>query len=114
MKPDFFPDQIECDNVLECLYDLSELDIQILTILKEGEEYRCDALAEKLDKDQSTVYRALEKLLSCGLIYKEKQSIRKGGYYYLYSSRPKERIKAEALNCLEEWYHQMKKSIKEL
>jgi predicted transcriptional regulator len=114
MKPDFSPEKIECDNVLECLYNLSKLDNRILNILEKGEEYRCDDLAEELDRDQSTVYRALEKLVSCGMIYKEKKSIRKGGYYFLYSARPKDKIKEEALKCLEDWYTQMKKSIEKL
>lgn len=112
--PDFNAEDIDCDNVLKCMFNLSELDERILSVLKEGDEYRSNELAEKLERDQSTVYRSLEKLVSCGLLYKEKQTIRKGGYYYLYSARPTDKIKEEATSCLENWYSEVKGAIDQL
>jgi len=114
MMPDFSADDIDCDNVLRCLFDLSELDIMVLKILGEGGEHRSKVLAEELDRDQSTVYRSLEKLVSCSLVYKEKETIRKGGYYYLYSCRPLDKVREEAKECLETWYSEMMSSIEDL
>lgn len=114
MKPDFSVSDVDCDNVLECLFDLSELDKKVLKKLNDGGEYRSSELGEKLDRDQSTVYRSLENLVSCGLVYKEKNTIRKGGYYYLYSSRPLDKIRDEAKKCLDEWYSKMSYSIEKL
>ncbi|MFW5927998.1 MAG: helix-turn-helix domain-containing protein, partial [Thermoplasmatota archaeon] len=114
MKPDFNYDEINCNNVMECLYNLSDLDKKILFILSDGEELRSSEIAEKINKDQSTAYRSLEKLLNCGLIYKEKQTIRNGGYYFLYSRRPISKIKEEAFECIEKWYEDMKDAVEEL
>lgn len=114
MKPDFSPRDIDCDNVLDCLYDLSRLDKRILDLMEEGDEYRSKDIAEMIEMDQSTAYRSLEKLVNCGLIYKEKQTIRNGGYFYLYSSRPAENIKEEALECLDHWYDEMKSAIDDM
>lgn len=114
MKPDFDYDEINCENVMECLYGLSKLDKRILNILSEGEELRSSEIAERINKDQSTAYRSLEKLLNCGLIYKEKQTIRNGGYYFLYSRRPISKIKEEALECIENWYEEMIDAVEEL
>ncbi len=114
MKPEFDFEGIECDNVLVCLYSLSKLDKKILDTLSEEEEYRSSELAEKLDKDQSTVYRSLERLVSCSMVYKEKKTIRKGGYYYLYSARPQKLVKEEAKKCLDEWYEKMKNAIDDI
>ncbi|MGM0405652.1 MAG: helix-turn-helix domain-containing protein [Thermoplasmatota archaeon] len=114
MKPDFSVSDVNCENVLECLFDLSRLDKDVLMILNEGGEFKSKELANKVDKDQSTVYRSLENLVNCGLVYKEKQTIRNGGYYFLYSARPMDKIREEAENCLEQWYSEMKSSIEEL
>ncbi|MFW5898473.1 MAG: helix-turn-helix domain-containing protein [Candidatus Saliniplasma sp.] len=114
MKPDFSIENVNCENVLECLFDLSKLDKRVLNILNEGGEYRSKDLAEELEKDQSTVYRSLENLVRCGLVYKEKRTIRKGGYYFLYSSRPIDKIREEAEECLEDWYSKIRSSIEDL
>ncbi|MBS3817270.1 MAG: ArsR family transcriptional regulator [Candidatus Thermoplasmatota archaeon] len=114
MLPEFDKEEINCENVIECLYGLSELDKEILSLLSEGEELRSSEIAEKIDKDQSTAYRSLEKLLSCGLIYKEKHTIRNGGYYFLYSRRPLDKVKEESMRCIEDWYEEMKGAVEEL
>ncbi len=114
MMPKMDVDEVNCENVMECLYDLSELDKDILSLLSEDEDLRSSELAERIDKDQSTVYRSLERLLECGLIYKEKETIRNGGYYFLYSRRPVDKIKEEAKACVERWYEEMRGAIEEI
>ncbi len=114
MLPEFSEQEIDCDNVLECIYNLSDLDREVLSVLSEDEEYRSSEIAEKIDKDQSTAYRSLEKLLDCGLVYKEKKNIRNGGYYYLYSKRPLENIKEEAKTCVDQWYEEIMEAIQEM
>lgn len=108
------PDDIDCDYALQCLYSLSELDKKVLDILRLGDEFRSKEIAGKLDRDQSTAYRSLEKLVWCGFVYKERHNIRKGGYYFTYSARPLDMIKKETLEYLDKWYEGMKKAIDEL
>lgn len=105
---------IDCDNVIECIYNLSELDKEILSVLSEENEYRSSEIAEEIEKDQSTAYRSLEKLLECGLVYKEKQNIRNGGYYFLYSRRPLDNIKEEAKACVDRWYDEIVEAIQDM
>ncbi len=105
---------IDTDNVIDCIYDLSELDKKILSLLSDGEELKSSEIAERIDKDQSTAYRSLEKLSECGLIYKEKQNIRNGGYYFLYSRRPLDKIKEEARKTVDKWYDEVIEALKEL
>ncbi len=106
--------EIDAENVIECIYDLSELDKEILALLSRGEELRSSEIAEMINKDQSTAYRSLEKLSECGLIYKEKHNIRNGGYYYLYSRRPLEKIKEEARKSVDKWYEKVVEALQEL
>lgn len=114
MNPDFDTADIDCENVLNCLYNLTEVDEEILDALEQSGEFRSDDLAEKIGKDQSTVYRSLQRLHECGLIYKEKEKIRNGGYFFLYSIRPVDKIREEAKECIEDWYKEMKGTIEQL
>ncbi len=114
MKPNLSPEDIGCDTVLECLYSLSNIDKRVFSFLSDGGEYRAKEVAEKMERDQSTAYRSLERLVDCGMVYKEKHNIRNGGYYYLYSARPLDLIKKEAINCLERWYESMRESIEKI
>ncbi len=107
-------DEIHPENVLDCLYNISDLEREILSILSDGEELRSSEIAERLDKDQSTAYRSLEKLSDCGLIYKEKQNIRNGGYFFLYSRRPLGKIKEEAKRSVEKWHEEIIDAIEDL
>ncbi len=114
MLPDFDVEEVDCENVLECLYNLSELDRDILSLLSEGGEYRSSKIAEELDKDQSTAYRSLQKLSKCGLIYKEKKTIRNGGYYFVYSIRAMDKVKEEAKQCIDRWHTEMHEAVEDL
>ncbi|MBS3781058.1 MAG: ArsR family transcriptional regulator [Candidatus Thermoplasmatota archaeon] len=107
-------EEIDSENVIECIYDLSELDKEILSLLSGDEELRSSEIAERINKDQSTAYRSLEKLSDCGLIYKEKHNIRNGGYYFLYSRRPLEKIKQEARKTVDRWYEEVVEAVQEL
>jgi len=106
--------EVDPENVIECIYDLSELDQEIISLLSGNEELRSAEIAEKINRDQSTAYRSLEKLLECGLIYKEKHNIRNGGYYFLYSRRPLDKIKEEARKSVDKWYEEVIEAIHEL
>ncbi|MFW5952667.1 MAG: helix-turn-helix domain-containing protein [Candidatus Natronoplasma sp.] len=102
------------ENVIECIYDLSELDKEILSLFSRGEELGSSEIAERINKDQSTAYRSLEKLSECGLIYKEKQNIRNGGYYFLYSRRPLDKIKEEARKTVDRWHDEVVEALQDL
>lgn len=114
MKGDPAVKEVDPENVIECIYDLSELDKEILSLLSGDEELRSSEIAERIDKDQSTAYRSLEKLSECGLIYKEKHNIRNGGYYFLYSRRPLDKIKEEARKSVDKWHEEVIEAIQEL
>ena len=70
------------------LYDLSPLDLDILFMLignKNGEPMTLDEVSKEVDRDRSTTFRSLQKLVSLGLCVKETKTIKDGGYYHVYS-----------------------------
>jgi predicted transcriptional regulator len=70
------------------LYDLSPLDLDILFMLisKKNDEkpMTLDEISKETDRDRSTTFRSLQKLVTLGLCTKETKTIKEGGYYHVY------------------------------
>ena len=80
------------------LYDLSppELDILFMLISREnGEPMTLDEVAKEMDRDRSTTFRSLQKLVSLGLVVKDTKTIKDGGYFHVYSAVDRETFKKE-------------------
>src|SRR5918994_3936363 len=80
------------------VYDLSppELDILFMLISREKEEpMTLDEVAKAMDRDRSTTFRSLQKLVSLGLLVKETKTIKDGGYFHVYSAVDRETFKRE-------------------
>ena len=106
-------ENISCTDVLQCVFELNKLDFNIYKTLKIVGEARADVLANKMKRERSTVYRSLQKLTSCGLCMKKTKTIESGGYYHLYSCSDSKQVKKEIESCIDEWYKQMKKTLKD-
>ncbi len=78
------------------LYDLSTLDLDLLFIMiKEAKPLALEQLSNMADRDKSTVFRSVQKLVSAGICIKETRTIREGGYYHVYSAVDMETFKVE-------------------
>jgi predicted transcriptional regulator len=81
------------------IYDLSapELDILFMLISREKEEpMTLDEVSKEMDRDRSTTFRSLQKLVSLGLVVKETKTIKDGGYFHVYSAVDRETFKRES------------------
>jgi predicted transcriptional regulator len=80
------------------LYDLSPLDLDILFMLiskRNDEPMTLDEISKEIDRDRSTTFRSLQKLVTLGLCIKETKTIKEGGYYHVYSVVDMETFKME-------------------
>jgi predicted transcriptional regulator len=78
------------------LYDLSPLDLDLLFIMiKEAKPLTLEELSNMADRDKSTIFRSVQKLVSAGICIKETRTIKEGGYYHVYSAVDMETFKAE-------------------
>jgi predicted transcriptional regulator len=78
------------------IYDLSPLEMDMLIILiKNKKAMTLEELAKKADRDKSTIFRSLQKMVSLGICSKETKTIKEGGHYHVYSSLPIEVFKME-------------------
>lgn len=80
------------------LYDLSPLDLDILFMLiskKSEGPMTLEEVSKMTDRDRSTTFRSLQKLVTLGLCIKETKTIKEGGYYHVYSVVDMETFKIE-------------------
>lgn len=93
------------EELLEWLYGLKRLDRQCFRTVVESEEpLTIDEIAERVDRERSTAYRAVQRLLECGFLRKEQINYDHGGYYHVYSlADPAEAARAMQ-RLLNDWY----------
>ena len=80
------------------LYDLSPLDLDILFMLiskKNEGPMTLEEVSKMTNRDRSTTFRSLQKLVTLGLCMKETKTIKEGGYYHVYSIVDMETFKIE-------------------
>lgn len=78
------------------LFDLSPLETNLLFLLiKTRKSMTSEQLSEQLNRDKSTVFRALQKLVSLGICIKDLKMIKEGGYYHVYAAIDTQILKNE-------------------
>lgn len=74
-----------CSDLLCCFFDLNDLEAKLFYTVAARPGITLDILSQKTGRDRTTIFRCLQKLISVGLIYKEMDSLDKGGrisHYY--------------------------------
>ena len=103
-----------CEGLLECFHGLTELDKECFRVLATGEEpMTVDEVADRVDRERSTVYRAIQRLMQAGFVQKEQVNYDDGGYYHVYSPVDADQIADEMQRMLNDWYAQMGQLIAE-
>ncbi len=107
MKPIQPSSGTSCADVIQSLFNFTNLDILVYKTLQEQGEMRTQQLAHLLDRERSTVYRSLQRLTDCGLCEKHTKTIKSGGYYYTYVCKDPDQVKNQLASCIESWYTSM-------
>jgi predicted transcriptional regulator len=95
------------------IYDLSTLETDLLiTLVKGRKTMTLEQLAKQADRDKSTVFRSLQKLVTLGIISKETRTLKEGGYYHVYSAIPIEIFKLETEKKIKELEQSFKRILK--
>ena len=102
-----------CEDVMQCFFNLNQFELDLYLKLVEKGPERSDRLAKKMKKDTTTVYRALQKLISCGLCFRETKTIERGGYYHVYSAVGPDIVKKKIEDCIDQFNTSMKRALTE-
>lgn len=82
-----------CTDLLACLYELNALETSAYFALHKTGGAKMEDLAAELERDRSTVYRAVKKLVDLHLAERETICMKGGGYYYVYHAASPERVR---------------------
>jgi len=105
---------MECEGLLECFHGLKQLDKACFRALVEADEpLTVDEIAAAVDRERSTAYRSVQRLLQTGFIGKEQVNYDQGGYYHVYSPTDPSKIADDLQRMLNDWYAKMGQLIRE-
>ncbi len=103
-----------CEGLLECFHGLKQLDKRVFRELVQTETpLTIDEIAEEVDRERSTAYRSVQRLLQAGFIQKEQVNYDQGGYYHVYRPTDPETIADDMQRMLNDWYAKMGQLIRE-
>jgi predicted transcriptional regulator len=102
---DLLQREMECEGLLDCLYGLKALDRDCYRVLTgAGEPLTVDAIAERIDRERSTAYRAIRRLVEAGLVHKEQVNYDQGGYYHVFYPADPDEVADDMQRVLNDWY----------
>ncbi|MFB6128954.1 MAG: helix-turn-helix domain-containing protein [Halorhabdus sp.] len=105
---EYLKQDMECEGLLECIHGLKELDKEVfVTLTDQAEPMTIDEIAEAVDRERSTAYRAVQRLLQSGFIQKEQVNYDQGGYYHVYHPTDPDQIADQMQRTLNDWYAKM-------
>ena len=103
-----------CEGLLECIHGLKQLDKECFRALVESNEpLTVDEIADRVDRERSTAYRSIQRLLQSGFIQKEQVNYDQGGYYHVYYPTNPSQIASDMQRMLNDWYAKMGQLIQE-
>lgn len=112
--PEMIHGNFNCTDIARCVLGLKNLDLETYRQLVLHGSKTAEELGELLDRERSTAYRALQNLMSCGLVYRETKTIQGGGYYYVYIALDPCKLKDMIQNNINNWYNKMNAMIENI
>ena len=105
---------MECEGLLECMHGLKNLDKESFKLLAESSEpLTVDEIADRIDRERSTAYRSIQRLIQAGFVQKEQVNYEQGGYYHVYSPTSPDEIAGDMQRMLNDWYAKMGQLVQE-
>ncbi len=106
-------DDIVCEDLIECITGSGQLDKEVYFAIMEEDGMDLDEIAEKVDRERSTAYRAVQRLEENGFLDKRKEGKEGGGYRHIYEPVDPDKVADQMLDRLNEWYADMGQMIHE-
>ncbi|MEE8358832.1 MAG: helix-turn-helix domain-containing protein [Candidatus Hydrothermarchaeales archaeon] len=91
------------EEIMYCMFGLKKFETKIYFDLIEQGPSTVNKLLKRFEKNRSTIQRALQDLTLVGLIFRERENIKGGGYYYIYHAAPFEDVKKNMKASIEKW-----------
>ncbi|MDF1558469.1 MAG: helix-turn-helix domain-containing protein [ANME-2 cluster archaeon] len=105
--PEMIHGNFNCSDIAKCVLGLKSLDLDSYRLLVQKGAMTAEELGEILNRERSTAYRALQNLMTCGLVYRETKTIEGGGYYYIYKALDPCKLKDMVQENINTWHEKM-------
>jgi predicted transcriptional regulator len=74
-------------DLIMSLYDLTPLEFDLLfTLIARKKAIPLDVLSKEVDRDKTTVFRYLQKLVNLRICEKDTKTLKEGGLYHVYTA----------------------------
>ena len=117
MKPsmsEYLRQDMECEGLLACIHGLKQLDRDVFQVVAgSSKPLTVDEIAERVDRERSTAYRAVQRLVQSGLVQKEQVNYDQGGYYHVFYPTDSDEIADEMQRMLDDWHAKLNQLIGE-
>lgn len=111
---EYLRQDMTCEGLLECIHGLKDLDREVFGVLAESPEpLTVDEIAEAVDRERSTAYRSIQRLLQAGFVQKEQINYEDGGYYHVFHTSDADEIADDMQRTLNDWYAKIGQLIQE-
>ncbi|PSQ25506.1 transcriptional regulator [Halobacteriales archaeon QS_9_68_17] len=99
---------MQCEGLLGCFHDPKEMDKAVFRLLNETDQpLTVDEVAEEIDRERSTAYRSVQRLMQAGLVLKEQVNYDQGGNYHVHRPWDAEEITQETQRMPNDWCAKM-------
>ena len=105
---EYLEEDVECEGLLECFHGLGSLDREVFGVLTAADRpFTVDEVAERVERERSTAYRSLSRLVEAGFCRKEQVNDAGGGYYHVFEPAPADEVAHDLQRMLNDWYATM-------
>lgn len=100
------------DNLLCCILGLRDLQTRIYWLISENEMETAD-IAKKIDRDRTSIQRALQDLITVGLVTRTSLPVKKGRKF-AYKGVSIDKLKHKLNQVADEYHEKIKNDIRNL
>lgn len=103
---------VSLEDILRCSFGLNKTEIAIMRfLLEEKEELTIEEVMKRIKRDRTTIQRGVKRLFEKDLIKRRQINLDKGGYVFIYSSKPKQELKDKVFKIFESFKENVGKEI---
>lgn len=111
---EYLDEDMECEGLLECFHGLTDLDKEVFSELTTASDpLTVDEIAARVDRERTTAYRSVQRLVDAGFVQKEQVNYEQGGYYHVFRPTDPEVVAHDLQRMLNDWYAKMGRLIAE-
>ncbi len=105
---------IDVDDLIKCSFDIGKTEMSIMSLLMQENGMTSQEISSRLEKDITTVQKSLKVLSEKGLVVRQQENLGNGGYKFIYSAVPSDRIKSMIMKNLDNFKEKVLESVERI